>query len=77
MKLFSTKAMNTKEYLKIVSQIELVVHNRMFFKNETITNIELTEYEFRLIQSNIESIGVDSRTVNWPEYFCGLIVSKE
>lgn len=76
MKLFALHKSQSEVYLDILSVIRLLVQHRLIYQREVVTHLELTKEEFAVIQQNILDHGNDQFTHNWPEYFCGLIVSK-
>lgn len=77
MKLFTLKPKQSQAYLDMLSVVRLLSRHRLEFQREVVTHIELTVPEVNVIEQEIRLNGIDMQTVHWPEYFCGLIVSKE
>lgn len=77
MKLFTLKQTQSQVYLDILAVIYLLSRHRLEFQREVVTHIELTAPEVNVIEEEISLNGTDMNTAHWPEYFCGLFVSKE
>lgn len=77
MKLFTLKQKSSQGYLDILAAVRLLSRKRLEFQREIVTHVELTSPEVNIIEQEILSNGKDMQTAHWPEYFCGLFVSKE